>query len=235
MRAGGRVGRRIYDEAVRQALVVVWETADRICGKWLKAVLPSLVESMERHGHLRLDEEVKRRLLAVSAATIDRLLAPVRDEVGAKRRRHRPNTAIQRRVPIRTFGDWGDPAPGFFEADLVAHCGGVMAGSFVHTLVVTDIASGWTDGLPLLVREQKGRARPCGAAPDASGDPDPACSLRTHGRRHRGDDDQLEPGEFSRSATRALAARRSAADPPTAPQTPTHLEDPRRPFRGRLA
>lgn len=150
----GRVGRRIYDEAVRQALVVVWETADRICGKRLKAVLPSLVESMERHGHLRLDEEVKRRLLAASAATIDRLLAPVRDEVGAKRRRRRPNTAIQRRVPIRTFGDWGDPTPGFFEADLVAHCGGAMAGSFVHTLVVTDIASGWTDGLPLLVREQ---------------------------------------------------------------------------------
>ena len=45
-------GRRIYDEAVRQALIVVWEAADRICGKRLKAALPHLVESMERHGHL---------------------------------------------------------------------------------------------------------------------------------------------------------------------------------------
>ena len=26
-------GRRIYDEAVRQALIVVWEAADRICGR----------------------------------------------------------------------------------------------------------------------------------------------------------------------------------------------------------
>ena len=43
-------GRRIYDEAVRQALIVVWEAADRICGKRLKAALPHLVESMERHG-----------------------------------------------------------------------------------------------------------------------------------------------------------------------------------------
>ncbi len=69
-----RVGRRIYDEAVRAALIVVWETADRICGKRLKAALPSFVEAMERHGHLQLDEEVRRRLLAASAATIDRLL-----------------------------------------------------------------------------------------------------------------------------------------------------------------
>ena len=55
---------------------------------------------------------------------------------------------------MRTFGDWGDPSPGFFEGDLVAHCGGSMAGSFVHTFTLTDIASGWTEGLPLLVREQ---------------------------------------------------------------------------------
>ena len=47
-------GRRIYDEAVRQAVIVVWEAADRICGKRLKAALPHLVESMERHGHLDL-------------------------------------------------------------------------------------------------------------------------------------------------------------------------------------
>ena len=43
--------------------------------------------------------------------------------------------------------------PGFVEADLVAHCGSLMAGSFVWTLVLTDIASGWTECVPLLVRE----------------------------------------------------------------------------------
>ena len=48
-------GRRIYDEAVRAAVIVIWEAADRICGKRLKAALPHLVESMERHGHLGLD------------------------------------------------------------------------------------------------------------------------------------------------------------------------------------
>ena len=36
-------GRRIYDEAVRAAVIVIWEAADRICGKRLKAALPHLV------------------------------------------------------------------------------------------------------------------------------------------------------------------------------------------------
>ena len=56
-------------------------------------------------------------------------------------------------MPVRTFADWQDPEPGFVEADLVAHCGGTMAGSFVWSLVLTDIASGWTDCAARLVRE----------------------------------------------------------------------------------
>ena len=51
-------GKRIYDEAVRQALVVVCETSDTICGKRLKAALPNMVKPLERHGHLDLDQDV---------------------------------------------------------------------------------------------------------------------------------------------------------------------------------
>ena len=50
----GVKGRRIYKEAVRDAVILVWEASDRICGKRLKAALPNLIESMERHGHLDL-------------------------------------------------------------------------------------------------------------------------------------------------------------------------------------
>jgi hypothetical protein len=53
-------GRWIYDEAVKEALIVAWEAADRICSKRLKAVLPDLVNAMERHGHLNLDSEVRK-------------------------------------------------------------------------------------------------------------------------------------------------------------------------------
>jgi hypothetical protein len=66
---------RVYDEAVRQALIVLWEAGDRICGKRLKPLIPVLITAMERHGHLDLDALVKKRLLQISAATIDRSLS----------------------------------------------------------------------------------------------------------------------------------------------------------------
>src|SRR5215467_16314231 len=96
-RGGPRPGRRVYDDAVREALIVVWEACDRICGKRLRPLLPILVEAMERHGHLQLVPEVRTRLLAMSAATIDRALRDIRRQAGtATRRRSAPSAAVRR-------------------------------------------------------------------------------------------------------------------------------------------
>lgn len=150
----GRRGRRcLYDQAVTEALVVLWEASDRVCGKRLKALLPILVPALERDGHLCLDPRVREQLMGVSAATIDRRLAEARSVTAGQRRRRAARTRLRSSVPVRTFNDWQDPEPGFVEADLVAHCGGSMAGSFVWSLVLTDVASGWTDCAALLVRE----------------------------------------------------------------------------------
>jgi hypothetical protein len=150
----GRVrSRRVYDEAVKEALTVMWEASDRICGKRLKAIIPELLDAMERHGHLSLDPEVRSRVLQVSAATIDRLLKPIRSRAQSRRKRRRP-TKVSKEVPVRTFADWGHPDPGYLEIDFVVHCGISMAGSFIHTLVATDVCSGWTEFVPLLAREQ---------------------------------------------------------------------------------
>src|SRR3954452_1017977 len=154
-RSAPRPERRLYDEAVSEALIVLWEASDRVCGKRLKALAPILVEAMERHGHLQLAPKVRTRLLAMSAATMDRALRSVRAQAGGgTRRRTAPSSAVRRSVPVRTFADWHDPPPGFVEADLVAHSGPSASGSFVQTLVLTDIATGWTECGPLLVREQ---------------------------------------------------------------------------------
>ena len=59
-----------------------------------------------------------------------------------------------KRIPVRTYNDWDRPPPGFLEIDLVAHCGGPLSGSFIHSLVATDICTGWTEAVPLLAREQ---------------------------------------------------------------------------------
>jgi hypothetical protein len=140
---------------MREALIVLWEASDRVCGKRLRPLLPVLVGAMERHGHLQLAPEVRTGVLTMSAATIDRMLREVKEKAtGRKRRRTPPSAAVRRSVPVRTFADWQDPAPGFFEADLVAHSGPTARGSYVQTLVLTDIATGWTECAPLLVREQ---------------------------------------------------------------------------------
>ena len=154
-RNGARPQRRIYGEAVRETLIILWETSDRVCGKRLRPLVPILIESMERAGHLQLAPEVRAGLLAMSAATIDRALAAMKGEAGQKkRRRSASSSAIRRSIPVRTFSDWDDPPPGFMEADLVSHSGPLPAGSFAQTLTLTDIATGWTECAPLLVREQ---------------------------------------------------------------------------------
>jgi len=145
---------RIYDEAVREALTIIWEASDRICGKRLHQVIAGLIDAMERHGHLKLDPAVRGSLLSMSAATMDRLLKTVRDTAKQGRRRTRTNTPLRKSIAIRTFGDWNDPAPGFFEMDMVLHCGKSNVGSYVHSLVLTDIASGWTEAVAMVVREQ---------------------------------------------------------------------------------
>lgn len=143
---------RVYDDAAHQALIVIWEASDRICGKRLKALLPILIPALERHGHLQLDSGVRDKLMAMSAATIDRRLSEAR--VGGSRRQARKKpTVVQRNVAIRTFADWSDPSPGYLEMDLVVHSGTRLSGSYLHTLSVTDVASGWTDCAPLLARD----------------------------------------------------------------------------------
>ena len=144
---------RVYDEAVKAVLVLVWETADRICGKRLKAAIPHLVNAMEQHGHLNLDPEVRKKLITVSAATIDRILKTVR--IGAGRRtRPRSKKKLAKEIPIKTFSDWKDPLPGYLEIDFVVHGGGSMAGEYLHSLVATDVCSGWVEAVALLAREQ---------------------------------------------------------------------------------
>jgi len=144
-----------YGPEVQQALHLAWTAANHICAKRLIPFLPTLVDSLERHGHLQMSEECRTQLLSMSPATADRILLPYR-----KQERHgisttRSGTLLKKQIPIRTFNDWNETTPGFMEADLVAHCGPQAEGSYLFTLTLTDIATGWTECLPLLGRGQE--------------------------------------------------------------------------------
>jgi hypothetical protein len=97
-RSGPRPGRRLYNDAVREALIVIWEASDRVCGTRLRPLVPILVDAMERHGHLQLASEVRAGLLAMSAATIDRALREIREPKGGRKRRYAPPSTTIRRL-----------------------------------------------------------------------------------------------------------------------------------------
>lgn len=63
-----------YDQAARQALFVLWEAFDRVCGKRVKPLLRTLIPAMERPGHVRFEPEIRDKLTQMGAATIDCLL-----------------------------------------------------------------------------------------------------------------------------------------------------------------
>ncbi len=89
-----------------------------------------------------------------TAASWTVALAPMRELHGLTTTK--PGRLLEKQIPVRTFTEWTDAKPGFLEADLVAHCGGSMAGAFLYTLTLTDVATTWTECLPLLHRTQHG-------------------------------------------------------------------------------
>jgi hypothetical protein len=139
---GGRP--RTYNGEVITVIHEIWRYSEQPCGKRLKPMLePWLPFYESRFG--ALTEEVSDGVLSISAAQIDRVLAPWKVGGGvANRRTPKANAAIKAIVPVRAEC-WDATEPGWIEADTVAHCGGDMGGNFIWSLTATDIFSGWTE------------------------------------------------------------------------------------------
>jgi hypothetical protein len=126
------------------ALKRIWFASDQMCSKKLKAAIPLWLPFYETV-YKALTPETHDKLLTVSAATIDRVLKPVRVAHGRKGLSGtKPGTLLKNQIPIRTHS-WDISQPGFMEADTVAHCGNSLAGDFVWSLTMTDILTTWTE------------------------------------------------------------------------------------------
>jgi hypothetical protein len=172
-----------YGPEVQHALLLAWQAANRICSKLLIPFLPTLIESLEQHGHLHLTQACRSQLLSMSAATADRLLHASRRRSLRGMCTTRAGTWLKPQIPIRTFQQWNEKEPGFLEADLVAHCGSQTEGSFLYTLTLTDIATGWTECLPLLSKSAEAvlsaleQAQACFPFPILGLDTDTGCEF----------------------------------------------------------
>lgn len=135
-----------YGPKVVAALIFCWAVLGMPAGKRLAPMLDELVAILRRFDELDIDDDTAALLMGMSAATIDRRLAPERKQHQLKgRSRTKPGTLLKSQIPVRTWADWDDAVPGFVEVDLVSHDGGNAAGEHAWTLTVTDIATGWTE------------------------------------------------------------------------------------------
>lgn len=142
-------------EGILDELKLLWAAAFYACGKRLQPFLPELLPVMKRCGEIKVTPDEESLLLSMSAATIDRMLKSERKKLGVRGRTlTKPGTLLKSRIAVRTFADWNENEPGFFELDLVGHCGGSGSGEFLYTLNMTDVFSGWT-----VLGGMKGRGR----------------------------------------------------------------------------
>ena len=140
--------RHKYGPQVIEALTVCWAVLDGPTGKRLRPALPDLVTNLLAHGKLPDDPALIDGLLSMSAATIDRRLAPARAGTTLKGTSHtKPGSMLKSSIPLKTWHEWDDTVPGFIEIDLVGHDGGDNNGQFHFSLNATDVATGWTEAI----------------------------------------------------------------------------------------
>jgi transposase InsO family protein len=123
-----------------------WLASDQLSGKLLRPILPVLLTALAtRHG-LPIAPAVRATLTRASAATLDRLLRPLR-----RRRPRQPHRlapalpSLRTQVPLRTWSEWAGVQPGALQGDLVLHCGESTTGRYCATLVAIDVATSWTE------------------------------------------------------------------------------------------
>src|ERR1700739_3671198 len=138
-----------YSYDALKVLQRVWAASGGQCGKYLAASMRLQLDGLERHDELafgrdRYGPAVREELLEMSAATIDRYLAPAKakDQISGVSTT-KPSPLLRNSVKVRKAGDEVEDEPGFFEGDTVAHCGPTLKGEFARTLNLTDVHIGW--------------------------------------------------------------------------------------------
>ena len=140
-----RAGRKkkYHTEGVINYLKTLWKKTNLICSDRLKAAIPIWLPIYKK-SILSLSKKDEELLREISPATIDRILAKYRGKYTKRGLcTTRPGSIIRDLIPIKT-NQWKENRPGFIEVDLVAHCGTSVAGEYINTLDIVDIATGWT-------------------------------------------------------------------------------------------
>jgi hypothetical protein len=146
---------RTYQADFDNALRIIYESHGEICAERLHPTLLDLATRLAAHGELTLTENLTAQLATVSLTTVRERLRRIRQDEprhpwGAARS---PNPWLQD-IPMGRL-PWDVATPGYFEVDLVHHCGPSAHGEYVHTLQMIDVHSGWSERVALLGRSYR--------------------------------------------------------------------------------
>lgn len=134
--------KQYHNPLILEVLQDIWIATNLPCAKRLKAIIPLWLPHYHK---FIIPEDIRQKLLKISAATIDRLMAPSRAKYTKRGlATTKPGAILKKRIPVKT-NQWDERTPGFLEADTVAHCGSSTEGMFVYTVNCVDIATGWTE------------------------------------------------------------------------------------------
>jgi hypothetical protein len=148
---------RRYDEPVAKVLKRLWESFDYMCGQRLAAMMKELLPVLVGGGELYCNPRTYQKLLALSGASIDRLLKPVKDARKLRGQTHtKPTSLLKAQIPIRTWAELPVNEPGHYQADLVGHDGGNARGEYAYSLDCTELFSGWSEPRALSNRAHRG-------------------------------------------------------------------------------
>lgn len=150
-----RPRKRRYELLDAIVLAKVCELLDWINSKRIQPQIGVAIDSLVEAGLLTDLPALKKRLIKISPATIDRLLKTYKKRpIGKGRSYTKPGTLLKTQIPVRTFADWNENKVGFFEIDLCGHDGGLAKGDFSWTLNFVEVKAQWTEQIAVFNKAQ---------------------------------------------------------------------------------
>ncbi len=133
-----QVARRYRSAARKDKTVILGEFVEAT--GYTRKYAIHLLNSWGRTRVVRIDEQMVKLVVGRPRRPKPRARLQIKGRTHTK-----PGSLLKHQIPIRTFADWNEQEPGFFEIDLVGHDGGNASGELCHTLSLTDLDTGWVE------------------------------------------------------------------------------------------
>jgi hypothetical protein len=146
-----------YGAEVQDAVKVIARSMDYPCAERLQPNLLWMAEHLARHGEIAINAKSLEKLGRISISTVRRIVGPVTripERISAVRKPSRRKQKAKETIPTKRIA-WDEVEVGHFETDTVHHCGMSASGLYVHTLQMSDVATGWGETVATLGRSYR--------------------------------------------------------------------------------